>query len=203
MRKIIVLLTALSVGFLVTLQFRSFALVKEKFIRDRNQNVFRELQILKTVNAKLSEEREELRKQLLELKTRASTAEILKKEEEKYRLLSGDEGVSGPGIRITLPKITEVLWFTDLLNEFVSAGAEAIAFNGVRVTNENSGFRVISEKTFLLGNQVLRPPIVVEAIGDPKTLEGIMLQAGSVISRMEQTIKNFDIQFSKEEKLVF
>ncbi len=200
-KKFVPLVIALFIGFIIALQFRSFALVKERFSRDQNPNIFREVQILKGVTDALHKEKEELEAKKLEFSTRVSTAEALKREILTYQLLSGEIPVSGPGIIIIIPDAVSVPLLTDLMNELVTAGASALALNEERIGHAQAGMRIVSEKTLLLGDRVLRLPFKIEAIGSAKALSDAMLQPGSGLDRIEQALKNKPVLLTEEEKI--
>lgn len=95
--------------------------------------------------------------------------------------LSGFLAVTGPGIRVTVddaPEESRISRVRDddlifLVQGLWSAGAEAIAINGQRLSVlspiQNSG------QAIHVNVRPLSPPYRVEAIGDPDTLEGALL----------------------------
>lgn len=197
-----IFLISLGIGFLLLLQWRSFGTVRETILRDRNPNIFREIQILKTVTDQLRQEIKQTETKLNEISSQASSLTSLQNEIKQFELFSGEIDVSGPGVRIILPTMVDTVWFVDLQNELVTAGAEALTINHIRITAENAGFRAILPQTLLLGNQVLRPPLVIEAIGDRKLLMNVLLQPGGIIARLQKTLGKEEIQVTEEEKLI-
>lgn len=103
----------------------------------------------------------------------------------RLQIRTGYLAVSGPGVRITVTEPqggTEAVRDTDLrrlVNGLWQAGAEAIAINGQRLT-VLSAIRN-SDVVVNVNYQPLRPPYVVTAIGDPRTLQADLLnsQGGS------------------------
>lgn len=99
----------------------------------------------------------------------------------RVQIRTGYLAVSGPGVRVTVTDPQsgeEAVRDTDLrrlVNGLWQAGAEAIAINGNRLTVltaiRNSG-PVIN-----VNYQPLRPPYVVTAIGDPRTLQADLLDS--------------------------
>ncbi len=87
-------------------------------------------------------------------------------------ILAGLVPVTGPGIRVTVTEETgsvSVQSMVDTIQELRTAGAEAIQVNGeVRVVADTAvedapgGLRI--------GGQLVSPPYVIDAIGDPHTL---------------------------------
>lgn len=104
---------------------------------------------------------------------------------ERLRARTGFAAVRGPGVRVTVADPANVgdsdlVRDTDLallVNGLWSAGAEAIAINGQRMTAltyiQNSG------PVIRVNSQPLSSPYVVEAIGDPRTLPASLLETQS------------------------
>lgn len=89
-------------------------------------------------------------------------------------ILAGLVPVTGPGIRITITEVSgtvELGSMLDTIQELRSVGAEAIQINGtVRVVAQTS-FRSV-DGGFEIDGQVVSAPYVIDAIGEPSTLDG-------------------------------
>ncbi len=68
------------------------------------------------------------------------------------------------------------------VNELYNAGAEAIAVNGIRV-GPRTDFRCVGT-TILVSTTKIAPPIVIQAIGDTKTLLGAMNMPGGILTEL-------------------
>lgn len=104
----------------------------------------------------------------------------------QYQILSGYKTVAGPGVTITLkeshyyPESEEakgyLLYNYDLIvalvNELNSAGAEAISINGVRYTGNTEVYYTAKELT--VNNTPIKAPIIIDAIGNPQTIESVL-----------------------------
>lgn len=201
-RKIVIFFTGVFIGFLILFQLRSFTYVEEIFMRDRNPNIFREIQILKNVISRFGREKDELRQQLSDIRSKTTALKALSEEFVKYELLTGEKSVHGQGIRIIIPVQVDEAWFIDIQNELVSAGAEAVAINGSRIVPGRTGFRVIPPNKLLIGNTVVKSPYTIEAIGDSEFLAKSMLVQGSTISRLQKLLKGKEIILKKEEDII-
>lgn len=150
----------------------------------------RELQVqageLKTVNAEAEAALRELRSDEEQVTGRVS----------RLGISTGYLAVTGPGLRITVDDAPEGdaaqrVRDDDLLllvDGLWAAGAEAVAINGQRLTMrtqlQNSG------QAIHVNVRPLNPPYVVEAIGDPDTLEGRLLASthGSVFFNVARAL---------------
>lgn len=120
--------------------------------------------------------------------------------------VSGAGGATGPGIRIVVDDAPDAAASPDggvirdsdlqaLVNALWTAGAEAVAINGNRLTSL-SAIR-FAGRAITVNYRSLRPPYVVEAIGDPQTLPARLLETpgGQAWLGLEQ---NFGIAFDTE-----
>ena len=101
---------------------------------------------------------------------------------ERQQTVSGFGPVHGPGVRITVDDSPNGNAVVDrdlrpLVNGLWAAGAEAIAINGQRLTSR-SAIRN-SSAAIQVNSRPLSPPYVVQAIGDPKTLQADLMQTSS------------------------
>ena len=110
-------------------------------------------------------------------------SEILDKELEHARILSGQTNVKGQGVVITLSDneenangtVTSTTLLT-LLNELRLAGAEAISINDQRIVNMTDIFAM--DYIILVNNNLngrVTEPYVVRAIGNQKYLESALV----------------------------
>ena len=102
---------------------------------------------------------------------------------ERAELVTGFSPVRGPGVRITVDNPPDVDVNDEIRDEDLAylvdglweAGAEAIAVNDQRV-NVLGGIRNTSRAIHVNGRPVIAP-YVVQAIGDPRTLQARLLQS--------------------------
>lgn len=104
---------------------------------------------------------------------------------ERMAVNTGFAPVTGPGVRIVVddaPNGGEAVRDRDLrplVDGLWNAGAEAITVNGERLTARsairNSGFTI----RITGNNRNLSPPYVIEAIGDPGSLQADLMQTSS------------------------
>jgi uncharacterized protein YlxW (UPF0749 family) len=132
---------------------------------------------------------EATRRQLQASQRRQSAAlSAAGKQEEELSILAGTVPVTGPGIEMTVsegPRPVEVDSVLDTIEELRSAGAEAMQINDVRLVAQSSVQR--TSRGLVVDGTVLTSPYVVQAIGDPHTLEGALRLIGGPVSQFEQS----------------
>ncbi|MGB9886130.1 MAG: DUF881 domain-containing protein [Moorellales bacterium] len=165
----------------------------------------------KDLNAK----KELLQKELEQLQTQETSLgqqsfagknakEELQRELVKLKTATGLVAVSGPGITVTLSGDSPViaLDLVDLINELWASGAEAIAVNGHRINALSAvGETRVGDEYFLtLDGRRLFYPIVIQALGDPDTLEKGLTFPGGLIDNFN-TLYAIYPRIEKHERL--
>lgn len=107
---------------------------------------------------------------------RATALEQARKEVATLSVLAGTVQASGPGIRITVDDPKNRLSLNHLLD-----GIEELRNAGVEAVEINDRVRVIAQTSFeedpdgvRVDGVVLKPPYVIDAIGNPDTLSGAL-----------------------------
>ena len=193
-----IIITGILLGFLVVLQTRSFGAVTDKVGRDSIANVFREIQILKNTDENLNDEILNLEDQLSKASNQEEALKAIKAEIEKDKMIAGAVTVNGPGIEFKIKNNLQALWFTDIVNELWSAGAEAVSVNNIRLTNTTVGFDTLPNGQISLNGVILAASYSFDAIGDKKTLTEALNQTAGIIQRLKESVMGVD--FAVEQK---
>lgn len=185
-------------GFLMVTQVRA-----SRYIREQPEVRTRNLYALATMLRQEREARRQLEEQVLalqeqvrELEQAASggrtAAEALRAQVEELRVVLGLVPVEGPGVAVQVAEMPRLptqgpvaVQYQDLVvlaNELWAAGAEAVAVNGQRLV-ATSGFSQVGG-TILVNLRRLSPPYLLEAVGDPDTLEGALNIRGGVVEAL-------------------
>ncbi len=149
------------------------------------------LKSLDATNARLSEQIDTLRATRNELRDSTRNSEEAQKaaveRANALAILAGTVGAEGEGIEITITAPAGAVTASVLLDavqEMRDAGAEVIALNGVA--------RIVAQTWFLdddagvrVSGRVLKPPYVLEVIGDPDTLADAVTFRGGLADRVE------------------
>ena len=188
-------------GFLLALQFKSVRFHQQQSaVPSRNEQLTQLLLEEQTRNEQLTKQldqyKEENEKFRQEAQESGGYATVLGEQLERAKILAGRSAVHGPGITVTLSDSTAasaqgtdenafVVHDTDLLrviNELRAAGAEALSLNGERIiaTSEiRCAGPVVS-----INNRRYNIPFVIQAIGDPETMEAALKMRGGVIDEL-------------------
>jgi uncharacterized protein YlxW (UPF0749 family) len=119
----------------------------------------------------------------------------------RFRMLNGVTVATGPGLEIRLDGPLNALDLQDLLNELRNAGAEALAVNELRLT-VSSTFELSQDGELTLDGHAIRRPYVLEAIGDPHTLEVAVSRRGGLVSLLERSHPGLSVEVTQHSHLV-
>ncbi|MGH2362325.1 MAG: DUF881 domain-containing protein [bacterium] len=188
----------LLVGYLLVVQFRAGTEIRREAelptvrVRDLAVLVNQQEEALQALQGEV----EQLRARLQEYKTAAaegrSAAETLSNDADSYRLVLGLTPVQGPGVLVRLKEgiptsggvvggqlQAQAQDLSGLVNELWSAGAEAIAINGVRIL-ATTGIKQ-DERGISAGNLRLEGPYLIRAIGNPNLLTAVLNLRGGFV----------------------
>jgi len=186
---------------LIIMQGKAFTGLDRVTRREARTDVFREIQILKNTNDNLEDEVKDLEDQVNKTSGQEEALKAVAADIEKYQIVSGQKDISGNGISMNINGSIKALWLTDIVNELFSAGAEAVSVNGIRLTDTTAGFDTIPNGQILLNSVILKPPYLIEAIGDKKTLADALSQPQGIIQRMKESLGGVPIDLQQEETI--
>jgi len=213
---------ALQIAAVVLLALMGFLLVTQvratRHFREQPEVRTRNLYALAAMLRQEREARRQLEAQLVELQGRVrefeqaaasgrTALEALRHQVEEYRLALGLVPVEGPGVAVHVaepraprsrgPAAVQYQDLVAVTNELWAAGAEAVAVNGQRVV-ATSGFSQVGG-TILVNLRRLSPPFLVEAIGDPATLEGALNIRGGVVEGLRGL--GLDVRVERRDRI--
>ncbi|MEE8162969.1 MAG: DUF881 domain-containing protein [Anaerolineae bacterium] len=154
-------------------------------------------------NARLREEMEALEEQLSEYQQATGRAMLgaLVQELNKIRIINGLVEVSGSGVEVTIDGPIGVLDIQDLINELRNAGAEALTINGERLTLY-SVIASTEDGVMIVNGMKPSRPYILQAIGQPETLETALLRRGGLIATLERNYDGLAVSVIKRERMV-
>lgn len=188
------------IGLLIVQQFNTLRKLDRNDSRDTNYNAFRAIKVLQENNRNLSAEIDTLREKLKQYTSQAQKINVLQEDIKKNQLIAGTVSVSGPGILLKIERTIDAVWMVDLVNELFSVGAEAIAINGIRLTNDTLGFSHVGQQ-ITLGGVTLAAPYLVTAIGKADTLKDALEQSGGILKRLQAQYPALPLTLTKEINL--
>lgn len=186
---------------LIIVQARSFKNVSVVFNRDSSINIFREVQILKTTDKNLKSEILTLEEVLAKNKDRTSVLKAIEAEIAKNRLLSGDVKVYGQGVKIVVDGEISISWMIDLVNELYGSGAEAVSINGIRLTNQTTGFDKLPNGQMMVNSVILNKPYALNVIGNSDTLFKALNQPAGFISKLKEFQPQSSLVIEKQKSM--
>ncbi len=218
-KHIVIFVICFLLSFIVTVQVKTVSKNNADILRLKKENELRdEINQWKDAYSNLASKNSELNKKIDQYREAAigdtDNGELLKSELDEANIIAGLTAVKGKGIKINIDveKVLEEIALNagkydssvsliqdydimEIVNELVMYGAEAISVNGQRITNLTS---IKSSGPIIKINGVnTTAPFVIEAIGDPDTLEAsIALKDGKVDELRNLKI---DITITKED----
>lgn len=210
--KIILGVLSMIVMFTLTVQFQT--------IRDTTGGDLLSTQRSQAMAVELNnlqEEREQLTNELTDLENRLQEYEQsdadenliiqnLRRDLQRYQLLSGHVAGQGPGIVITIDNEEEedefLLYNYDILlslaNNLNAAGAEAIEINGERYTALSEIY--YGSNSIHINDRPISPPFEIKAIGNGDTLEAALNIRYGIIWEIRQ-FSGVDVEILKKDNV--
>jgi len=194
-----VLLAGLGFGLAVQLQSNSKT---DSFTYAREDDLVR---ILDDQNSRVQRLQDQLsglqaaKQRLADNGNTAARAEA-QRQADALAILTGTEPAHGPGVSVSIADPSHNLKAEDLLDvveELRGAGAEVIQFGPVRI-GTSSAFSDGNGGVQLDGTE-LRSPYLIEAIGDPKTLDTALNITGGVVNTVHAD--NGSIQITESQSV--
>ncbi|HBN08549.1 MAG TPA: hypothetical protein DD435_07825 [Cyanobacteria bacterium UBA8530] len=200
--QIPVTLVALTVGLLLSTQFKSQADIRRSVPSRRVEDLQVLLRTTEEIKDNLAKEVSELRLQLREQG----------KDLPQKQLPSWWTALKGPGIEIHIDDSskplkkgedpnTAIVHNDDLLrltNELRSGGSEAIAINDQRLIDSSE--IACAGSTILVNRSRIIPPFVVRAIGDQDTLDAALRMRGGIVDYLQ--FYGIQVTISKKAEVV-
>lgn len=229
-KELLIGLICFLIVFMVTAQIRTINVSKTDISRLKTENELRdEITQWKDIYDTATERINELNSQITEYQNAASEDDkavaLIKSDLDNTKLLAGLSAVKGQGLIITLDDtaaITQIaldagyydpnayiIHDSDLVmivNELLSAGAEAISINGQRITGLTS-IRCTGPQVEINGIRTV-PPFKIMAIGESTKLKGSLSLRGGIIDsiradKIDVTIEESgDISIPAYEKTI-
>lgn len=190
-------------GLLLVAQFRTQRMTSRSLLSASSADQLAMISSLVENNARLREEMEALEEQLSEYQQATGRAMLgaLVQELNKIRIINGLVEVSGSGVEVTIDGPIGVLDIQDLINELRNAGAEALTINGERLTLY-SVIASTEDGVMIVNGMKPSRPYILQAIGQPETLETALLRRGGLIATLERNYDGLAVSVIRRERMV-
>ena len=187
--SLLALVAAGAVGFLAVAQLGSTQRFSQRLQAESEGDLTRILSNLTTTDAELRDEIGALKLQLQSLRTSSAqdvaAQRLAEQQLADLQVLAGTVSVTGPGVVVTIDDPDASVQYDmliDVVEELRDAGAEAVAVNDHRI-GASSWFGEQDGKVVVDGSS-LTAPFVVEAIGQPATLDGGLAIPGGAVDTL-------------------
>ena len=190
-------------GLLLMAQFRTQRMTSRALLTTSSAEQLAIISSLVENNARLREEMEALEEQLSEYQQATGRAVLgpLVEELNKVKIINGLVEVSGPGVEVSIDGPIGVLDVQDLINELRNVGVEALTINGERLTLY-SVVTSTEDGAITVNATQLSRPYILQAIGQPETMETALLRRGGLIATLERNYEGLAVSVVKREKMV-
>lgn len=190
-------------GLLLVAQFRTQRMTSRSLLSASSADQLAMISSLVENNARLREEMEALEEQLSEYQQATGRAMLgaLVQELNKIRIINGLVEVSGSGVEVTIDGPIGVVDIQDLINELRNAGAEALTINGERLTLY-SVIASTEDGVMIVNGMKPSRPYILQAIGQPETLETALLRRGGLIATLERNYDGLAVSVIRRERMV-
>lgn len=179
-----------------------------EFAQARQEDLVQLLDTVTSQNRALEIELRELQSNRDELLSGADKAQSARDDArrrlEQLQILSGTIPAHGPGIRIEISADAEKVTPELMLNaveELRDAGAEVIEINDTVRVVVDTAFTVAEDGTLQADGHALTPPLTIEVIGEPVTLEAGARFRGGLVSQVEGPRVGGNIQIAQLDEV--
>jgi uncharacterized protein YlxW (UPF0749 family) len=188
-------------GVLLMVQFRTQGKIAKTLQTESSADQAQIIANLYDANVALRNEVADLTRQLEQQRDQAALGRVgeLTADLEKLRVINGTAPATGPGVELAIDADVRIEDVQDLVNELRNAGAEAMALNGSRIT-ARSALRSDRGQVVLNDRRVV-PPYVFDVIGSPEILERAITRKGGLLSYLQNTYPDGEIELSRREQL--
>lgn len=208
--------------FMITAQIRTINRSASDILKIKTENELRdEITQWKDVYAAATAKINELNAKISEYQNSASKEDqavaVIKSELDRVNIFAGLVPVKGQGIMVilddtkALEKIANDIGYYDpntyiihdsdlvmIVNELLSAGAEAVSINGQRITG-NTEIRCTGPQVLINGIRMVAP-FEISAIGEATTLQGALSLRGGIIDSVKSA--NIEVKIEKQDEMI-
>jgi uncharacterized protein YlxW (UPF0749 family) len=182
-----VLIAFLLLGILISVQYRTQQVYLNDLSLQPTDNLIQILSNLHDKRDTLEKEQQYLEQQQQALNndsaSGANLVNSLHKESEQLEIALGLIPVKGPGITVTIPPDSPLVYLdlVDITNELWASQAEAVAINDQRLTAWTTIFWDREQMVITVNGKEIAFPCTIKAIGNPQQLQSGLQMVGGVL----------------------
>lgn len=209
-------------AFMTTAQIKTISRNSSDILQLKTENELRdEINQWKDVYGTATAKINELNAKITEYQASAAAEDksvaLIKSELDNVSIFAGLVPVKGQGVVVTLDdtealnKIAIDAGYYDpnayiihdsdlnmIVNELLSAGAEAVSINGQRITG-NTEIRCTGPQVLINGIRTVAP-FKIQAIGEATTLQGALSLRGGIIDGLKAS--SIDVKIEKQDEII-
>lgn len=205
-------------GLTISTQFKVVKGNTGEFLSTQKaQELAIELKEIRTEKEGLTDELLELERRLKEYEASEADESFiirnLKRDLEKYQVVSGYKTVEGQGIEILIDDPVKqysdqeqdslIMYNYDILlsviNTLNGAGAEAISINDQRYTSTTEIY--YTSNSILINSVPTIPPFIIKAVGNSESLEAALNMRFGIVERMRE-LYNLQVSIKKQDNII-
>lgn len=184
--KIIIIFLCAILGFFTVIQIKNvqedYSFVSLRTIMDLQNLIKSEKEEISNISELVISSKNRLLEYEIAIKEGGSIKDVLAKEHDQFKMISGFVDLEGPGVVVMLSDSDRELYEWEdpnnvivhdldvliIVNDLKTAGAEAISINGQRIMSTSE--IQCAGATITINNHTYGQPFIIKAIGDPDML---------------------------------
>ncbi len=184
--KIIIIFLCTILGFFTVIQIKNvqedYSFVSLRTIMDLQNLIKSEKEEISNISELVISSKNRLLEYETAIKEGGSIKDVLAKEHDQFKMISGFVDLEGPGVVVMLSDSDRELYEWEdpnnvivhdldvliIVNDLKTAGAEAISINGQRIMSTSE--IQCAGATITINNHTYGQPFIIKAIGDPDML---------------------------------
>ncbi len=202
LNKVIIIFLCIILGFFIAIQTKNvqedYSFVSLRTIADLQNLIKKEKEELNNISELIVSSKNKLLEYETAVSEGGSIKDVLAKEHDQFKTISGFVDLEGPGVIVWLSDSDRELYEWEdpnnvivhdldvliIVNDFKTAGAEAISINGQRIMSTSE--IQCAGATITINNHTYGQPFIIKAIGDPNTLSAVIKSPESYASLLQE-----------------
>lgn len=202
LNKIIIIILCVVLGFFIAIQIKNvqedYSFVSLRTIMDLQNLIKKEEEEISNISELIISSKNRLLEYETAISEGGSIRDVLAREHDQFKMISGFVDLEGPGIIVWLSDSNRELYEWEdpnnvivhdldvliIVNDLKTAGAEAISINGQRIMSTSE--IQCAGATITINNHTYGQPFIIRAIGDPNILSAAIISPESYAALLKE-----------------